>query len=101
MRRGRTLVGMANRIGGYPKDNGRVLADGHGNQIGRGRKIGCTRIRPGQPGSWISNERCSYQFIVSGKPYSCRGYGDGVAVSCREMKKAPRGLAGSRKRRRR
>jgi len=57
VRRGRTLVGMANRIGGYPKDNGRVLADGHGNQIGRGRKIGCTRIRPGQPGSWISNEQ--------------------------------------------
>lgn len=80
------------KLYGYPKENGRVLADGHGRTLGTGRKIGCTRIRPGAPGSWISNERCSYQFVVGGTPYSCRGMGDGVSASCRKMKTTPRGL---------
>ena len=101
LRRLRKAVGLGEvgplKYGGYPKDNGRILADGHGRTLGTGRKIGCSRIRPGAPGSWISNERCSYQFVVNGTPYSCRGYGDGVAVSCRRMKKTPRGLAGARR----
>lgn len=99
-RRRRGFGEAALKIGGYPKDNGRILADGHGNTIGTGRKLGCTRIKPGAPGSWISNERCSYQFKVNGAAYSCRGYGDGMSTSCRRMKTIPRGLAGARKRRR-
>jgi len=88
------------KIGGYPKDGGRLLTDGHGNTIGTGRRIGCTRIRPGAPGSWIDSQRCSYRFKVDGAAYSCRGYTDGIAVSCRRMKTMPRGLAGARRRRR-
>lgn len=91
---------MANRIGGYPKDGGRLLTDAQGRVIGTGRRINCTKIRPGAPGSWIDSQRCSYQFKVDSKPYACRGYTDGMAVSCREMKKMPRGLAGARRRRR-
>jgi hypothetical protein len=89
------------KIGGYVKDGGRRLTDGHGNTIGTGRKTNCTRIRPGAPGSWISSERCSYQFKVGDAAYSCRGYGDEMSASCRRMKKFPRGLAGARARRRR
>jgi len=92
---------MANIIRGYVGQNGTVLKSGSGQIFGRGRKIGCTKIRPGAPGSWISNERCSYHFRVEGKPYSCRGYGDELAATCREMKKAPKGLAGARRRGRR
>jgi len=94
---------------GYPKDNGTRLVDGHGKTIGRGRKVNCTRIRPGQRGDWISNERCSYQFKIRGLWYGCRGMGDGMAASCRAMKSAkgmPTSkffdkLDGSRRRRRR
>jgi hypothetical protein len=99
-RRRRGLGEAALKIGGYPADGGRRLADGHGNTIGTGRKLGCTRIKPGAPGSWISNERCSYQFKVNGAAYSCRGYGDGMSASCRRMKTIPRGLAGARRRKR-
>ena len=80
---------MAKRIGGYPKDGGRILADGHGNTIGRGFVVNRSRIRPNTPGSWISNERVSYNFKVDGAWYACRGYGDGMAASCREMKRPP------------
>ncbi len=74
---------------GYPAQNGTVLKDGHGNVIGKGRKVNCTKIRPGQRGDWISNERCSYQFKIRGLWYGCRGMGDGMAASCRVMKRAP------------
>ena len=77
------------KIGGYPKDNGRILTDGSGKKIGEGHVVSCTRIRPGQPGSWISNERCSYRFKVNGKWYAGRGYGDGMAFTGREMKRPP------------
>lgn len=101
------------KIYGYPKDNGTRLTDGSGKTIAKGRKVNCTRIRPGAPGSWISNERCSYQFKFQGLWYGCRGMGDGMAASCRIMKRAPadqRGrnvsnyydkLDGARRRRRR
>ena len=74
---------------GYPKNNGTVLTDGQGKVIGKGRKVNCTRIRPGMPGSHISNERCSYQFKIRGLWYGCRGMGDGMSASCRVMKRAP------------
>lgn len=78
------------RAYGYPAKNGRVLtSDGH-TVIGKGRKINCTKIRPGERGSWISNERCSYQFKIRGLWYGCRGMGDGMAASCRVMKRLPR-----------
>lgn len=89
------------RIGGYPKNNGTVLTDGSGAVIGHGHKVRCSKIRPGARGSWISNERCSYRFKVSGQWYACRGMGDEVAASCRAMKKPPRGFSGARRRRRR
>lgn len=89
--------------GGYPKlvDGRWKLTDGHGKIVGSGRQIGCKKIRPGRPGSWIDSQRCSYHFVVDGTPYSCRGYGEGVAVSCRRMKTTPRGLHSARRKRRR
>ena len=86
------------RTGGYPKQlkDGRWALMGYKKNkpklIGIGRKLSCTRIRPGQSGSWISNERCSYQFKIRGKWFACRGFGEGVAASCRRMAKAPRGI---------
>lgn len=100
MRRRRGL-GAADRIGGYPKDNGRVLADGHGNALSTsGHKVGCTKVKPFERGAWISSERCSYRFKVDGRWYACRGRGDGIAASCRVMKKLPHGFSGARRRRR-
>lgn len=77
------------RAYGYPKNNGTLLTAGDGSVIGKGRKVNCTRIRPGAPGSHLSNERCSYQFKIKGLWYACRGMGDGMAASCRVMKRAP------------
>lgn len=77
------------KIYGYPKDNGTRLTDWHGKTIAKGRKVNCTKIRPGQRGDWISNERCSYQFKFQGLWYGCRGMGDGMSASCRIMKRAP------------
>jgi hypothetical protein len=77
------------KIYGYPKDNGTRLTDGQGKTIAKGRKVGCTKVPGYAPGGWISNERCSYQFKYQGLWYACRGRGDGIAASCRVMKKAP------------
>jgi len=84
---------MSQKIGGYPKKTpqGLALLDFKGNVIGYGHAVKCTKVRPGAPGSWISNERCSYRFKVSGKWYSGRGYGEGMAFSGRAMKTPPRG----------
>jgi hypothetical protein len=86
---------VAGRVGGYPKHlpDGRFakLTDGQGNVIGHGQKVGCTKIRPGARGAWISNERCTYNFKISGRWYACRGLGENMAASCRLMKKAPKG----------
>lgn len=85
------------RQGGYPKrtERGWVLQDGQGKTVARGFQRGCTKIRPGQAGSWIDSKRCTYNFKFpdagKGKWYACRGYGEGIAVSCRRMKKAPGG----------
>ncbi len=88
------------RSGGYPKKTaqGWKLTDGHGNIIGHGKLNNCTKIRPGAPGHWIDSQRCTYYFKIAGafgkgKWYSCRGYGEGVAVSCRRMKSPPRGTS--------
>lgn len=77
------------KLYGYPKDNGTRLTDGHGKTIAKGRKVNCTKVRGDQPGGWISNERCSYQFKFQGLWYGCRGHGDGLSASCRVMKRAP------------
>lgn len=94
---------MSDKLYGYPKDNGKTLADFNGSVIGHGHKVNCTKIRPGARGSWISDERCSYRFKVGGRWYACRGMGDGMSASCRAMKptsvKKAR-LAGARRRRR-
>lgn len=85
--------------GGYPKKtaDGWVLVGYKDNKevvVARGFQRGCTRIRPGAPGHWIDSKRCTYNFKfpdpAGGKWYSCRGYGEGVGVSCRRMKSAPR-----------
>ncbi len=87
--------------GGYPKrtERGWVLQDGHGNTVAKGFQRGCTKIRPGRPGAWIDSQRCTYNFKFpdagKGKWYSCRGYGAGIAVSCRRMQKAPPGAGKS------
>jgi hypothetical protein len=94
------------RTGGYPKrlSDGRWglmgYKKGRPRLLGIGRKVSCTRIRPGQPGSWISNERCSYQFNIRGRWYSCRGYGEGMATTCRLTKRRPPpGFDGARRKR--
>lgn len=100
-RRKRTSLGQPAGIRrlrqyGYPKltPQGWALTDGHGNIVARGSVIGCKKIRPGTPGAWLSSERCSYNFKFpdpsGGKWYSCRGYGEGIAASCRRMKQPPR-----------
>lgn len=106
MARRRGLGEAPLRVGGYPSlstasssSRARTLKDGQGRTIGHGHVVNCTKIRPGAPGSWISNERCSYQFMIGGAAYSCRGYGEGMAASCRRMKTIPKGLSGARRRR--
>jgi hypothetical protein len=87
------------RTGGYPKRTaaGWVLVGYRDNKeivLGHGFQRGCTRLRPNAPGAWIDSKRCTYNFKIAdaagGKWYSCRGYGEGIAVSCRRMKSAPR-----------
>lgn len=96
-------------MGGYVKaspqgGDRKLLTDWHGNVIARGFVNRCTKVRPGQPGAWISSERCSYHFVDQGQWYSCRGRGDMLAASCTKMKtpseRNRRGLAGVPRRRR-
>ena len=97
-KRRRSGLGIAvpTSTAGYPKTmpDGRLALIGYRNNkefvVGYGRKINCTRVRPGERGAWISNERCSYQFRIHGQLYACRGRGDGIAASCRIMKTAGR-----------
>jgi len=88
---------------GYPKhiDGRWHLTDWPGKSIGTGRQIGCKKILPGRPGHWIGTHCCSYQFMVNGAAYSCRGYGEGIAVSCRRMKTKPKDLRGVKRSKRR
>lgn len=77
--------------GGYPAKNGTVLQDGHGKQVGAGHVVSCKKIKPGAPGAWMSNERCSYRFKVDGVWWSVRGYGDGLYTHTpKRMAKSPR-----------
>lgn len=96
-RRRRTNLGIAvpTTTGGYPKRTpgaqyAWALTDGHGRVMGVGGVVNCTKIRPGARGHWISNERCSYRFRIHGQLYSCRGYGEGIAASCRIIKQPER-----------
>lgn len=85
-------MAKARRIGGYAKHTSHTraeLTDGKGKVIGRGEIVSCTRIRPGERGSWISNERCSYRFKVGNRWYYGRGYGNGMSVSLRPYKRRP------------
>lgn len=70
--------------GGYPK--GASFTDWHGNTIGKIVRKTCRRVRPGERGAWISNERCSYVVEIDGKRFAGRGRGDGIAVNLRPMK---------------
>ena len=91
-RRKRRALGSA-KMGGYPKhvsSTRAILNDGRGKKIGEGEIVSCTRVRPGQRGSWISNERCSYRFQIDGRWYHGRGYGEGMSLSLTPMKRAPR-----------
>lgn len=97
-------------MGGYVKaspqgGDRKLLTDGHGNVIARGFVHRCTKVKPWQPGGWLSSERCSYHFVDQGQWYSCRGRGDGIAASCARMKTPPeqrrRGLSGATRKRRR
>lgn len=84
---------MKEGITGYPKTvSGHqvVLTDFNGKEIAKGRVLRCTRVRGHERGGWISNERCSYQFVKDGVYYAGRGRGDGISVNARRMKTKPR-----------
>jgi hypothetical protein len=84
----RRNVDRSGYIGGYPKhiDGRLVLTDFNGKVLGHGRIVNKSKIRPGAPGHWLSSERVSYQFVVDGKRYHGRGYGDQMSVTLRPMK---------------
>ncbi len=46
----------------------------------------CSRVRPGERGAWISNERCSYTVKIGGRTYHGRGRGEGMAINLRQSK---------------
>lgn len=112
MKRRRVRLGApGDRVYGYTeyKGSGSVptraspgwaLTDGQSNVIGTGRQVGCSRVKPGARGGWISSQRCSYNFrLRTGEVVACRSFGEGMAASCRVMKKPPRGFSGARRRR--
>lgn len=83
---------MADRICGYPKKTaaGLALQTGTGRTISaHGHVVSRSPIRPGQRGDWISNERVSYRFEVGGAWYAGRGYGEGMSLCVRRMKRPP------------
>lgn len=107
----RRLGAPGDRVGGYTEykgggsvptsaSSGWTLTNGQSSVIATGRQIGCSRIKPGARGGWISSTRCSYQFklVRTGEFIACRSLGQGMAASCRVMKKAPRGMSGARRR---
>lgn len=94
----RRREGPVHRIAGYPR--GGKLTDWNGNVIGTIVSKRCARVRPGERGSWISNERCSYIASIDGRRYVGRGRGDGINVLFRQ-KKGEGGLGGARRKRRR
>lgn len=81
----REHYGPVHRTGGYPK--GSEFQDWNGNKIGTIVDKRCTRVKPHERGSWISNERCSYVVKIGGSYYAGRGRGDGIAVNLRQMKR--------------
>lgn len=66
------------------------MTDWNGKTIGKIVSKSCKRVRPGERGAWISNERCSYVVEIDGRRYVGRGRGDGMAVNLRQTK----GLSG-------
>lgn len=111
---------MALKVYGYikavePTKDGRLfssqrvlLQNASGVTIGKGRVNQCTRVAPNAPGGWVSSQRCSYYIkLIPPAPQltnalSCRGAGEGMSTSCREMKKTPRHIdfGGARRRKR-
>lgn len=79
-------------ITGYVKkvDGQTILTDWEGRKIAHGRTISCRKVPPGTRGSWISGERCSYQFYKDGTYYAGRNGGEGLALNARKMKRKPR-----------
>jgi hypothetical protein len=86
-------AGPLHRTGGYPKGN--TMTDWEGKPIGKILRKTCKRVRPGERGAWISDERCSYVVEIGGRKYAGRGRGEGMAVSLRQMK-GRSGLGGKR-----
>jgi hypothetical protein len=62
------------------------MTDWNGKVIGRIISKRCSRVRPGERGAWISNERCSYVVEIDGRRYVGRGRGDGISVNLRQTK---------------
>ena len=81
----KSSYGPTHRIGGYPK--GDELQSWDGKPIGKIVRKTCRKVRPGERGAWISNERCSYVVDIDGRRYTGRGRGDGIAVNLRQMKR--------------
>mgnify|MGYP001558326252 CR=1 FL=1 len=82
-------------VSGYVgKVDGKLALTTFDNKLmGYGHQVSCSRIRPGQPGSWISDKRCSYRFKVGGaggKWFAGRGYGEGMSINLRQMKHPPK-----------
>ncbi len=80
----RRKSGPLHATSGYPRGN--TITDGHGKVIGRIVTKRCTRVRPGERGAWISNERCSYVVEIGGRRYAGRGRGEGMGVNLRQMR---------------
>ena len=73
-------------------DNRVKITDGQGNAVAHGFVKNCTAVRPGSPGAWISNQRCSYNVTRHDIVFACRGRGEGTATSCHMMTKPAKGL---------
>ena len=90
MRRHRLGDAPPLRLYGYPKDNGTRLTDWHGKTIARSCKVIGTKVHwlEAQP---VHVRRPANRATSSSSRvwYGCRGMGDGMAASCRVMKKAP------------
>ena len=82
-------IDRSSYISGYPKkmkDGNLALTDWQGNILGYGRVISSSKIPHGARGSWISDRRVSYNFVIDGKRYHGRGYGEGMLLNLRPFK---------------
>jgi len=81
--------------GAITAGSGYALVSSSGEPISQvGHRVSCVRIPPGRSGSWISGEKCSYRFKIDGEWYAGLGYGEGMSIGVRKMKRPPRGFSG-------